>query len=70
MVWGGISWDGRTDLIVLDKGTLITQWYVEEILDLYVRLYDGAAGNDFMVMDDNARLLKIRVATKTGHQKY
>jgi hypothetical protein len=38
MVWGGISWDGRTDLIVLDKGTLTVQRYRDEILNTQVRL--------------------------------
>ena len=55
MVWGGISWDGRTDLIVLDRGTLTAQRYRDEILNTHVRLYAGAIGNGFIFMDDNAR---------------
>ena len=55
MVWGGISWDGRTDLCVLDRGTLTGQRYIEDILDVHVRLYAGAVGDGFILMDDNAR---------------
>ena len=55
MVWGGISWDGRTDLVVLNQGTLTAQRYRDEILDTQVRLYAGAVGDQFILMDDNAR---------------
>ena len=55
MVWGGISWDGRTDLVVLNQGTLTAQRYRDEILDTQVRLYAGAAGDQFILTDDNAR---------------
>jgi hypothetical protein len=55
MVWGGISWDGCTDLIVLDRGTLTAQWYRDEILNTQVRMFAGAIGNWFILMDDNAR---------------
>ena len=45
MVWAGISAQGKTDLRVIDNGTLTALRYVNEILDVYVRPYAGAAGD-------------------------
>ena len=42
MVWGGISWDGCTDLCVLHHGTLTAQRYRDDILDVHVKPYAGA----------------------------
>ena len=50
VVWGGITWDGRTDLLVLNQGTLIAQRYRDEILDTQVRLYACAVGDQFILM--------------------
>ena len=55
MVWGEINWDGRTDLCVLHRGTLTAQRYRDDILDVHVRLYAGAIGDPFILMDDNSR---------------
>ncbi|GBM41188.1 hypothetical protein AVEN_35759-1 [Araneus ventricosus] len=55
MVWAGISLGGHTDLHVFHGGTLTGVRYRDEILDPYVRPYAGAIGNDFILMDDNAR---------------
>ena len=44
MVWAGISAQGKTDLHVIDNGTLTALRYVNEILDVYVRPYAGAVG--------------------------
>ena len=41
MVWAGISAQGKTDLHVIDNGTLTALRYVNEILDVYVRPYAG-----------------------------
>ena len=54
MVLGGISWDGRTDLCVLHRGTVIAQRYRDDILDVHIRPYAGAVGDSFILMDDNA----------------
>ena len=54
MVWVGISAQGKTDLHVIDNGTLTALRYVNEILDVYVRPYAGAVGENFILMDDNA----------------
>ncbi|GBM34870.1 Transposable element Tcb2 transposase [Araneus ventricosus] len=55
MVWAGISLGGHTDLHVFHGGTLTGVRYRDEILDTYVRPYASAIGNDFILMDDNAR---------------
>ena len=54
MVWGGISYDGSTDLYVIRNGSLTGIRYRDEILAPIVRLYAGAIGDDFILMDDNA----------------
>lgn len=57
MVWGGISMDGRTELIIIKNGSLTGQRPV-------VRLYAGAMWSDFVLMDDNASLHRARLVTK------
>ena len=56
MVWAGIS-----DLHVIDNGTLTALRYVNEILDVYVRPYAGVVGENFILMDDNARAHRARI---------
>ncbi|GFV66110.1 transposable element Tcb2 transposase [Trichonephila clavipes] len=46
---------GHTDLHVFHGGTITGLRYRDEILDPYVRPYAAAIGNDFILMDDNAR---------------
>ena len=53
MVWGGISEDGRTDLVVIEGG-LTAQRYIEEILRPVVIPYAAAIGDGFYLLDDNA----------------
>ncbi|GFW74384.1 transposable element Tcb2 transposase [Trichonephila clavipes] len=52
---GEISLGGHTDLHVFHGGTVTGLRYRDEILDPYVRPYAAAIGNDFILMDDNAR---------------
>ena len=61
MVWAGISTQGKTDLHVIDNGTLTALRYVNEILDVYVRPYAGAVGENFILMVDNARAHRARI---------
>ena len=51
IVWAGISAQGKTDLHVIDNGTLTAERYVSEILDVHVRPYAGAIGPDFILME-------------------
>ncbi|GBM29828.1 hypothetical protein AVEN_48276-1 [Araneus ventricosus] len=55
MVWAGIWSVGYTDPHVFHGGTLTGVRYRDEILDSYVRPYACAIGNEFILMDDNAR---------------
>lgn len=55
LVWGGIMLGSRTPLHVFDEGSVTAQRYRDEVLEPYVRLFRGAAGPDFLFMDDNAR---------------
>ncbi|GFW15384.1 transposable element Tcb2 transposase [Trichonephila clavipes] len=55
LVWAGISLGGLTDLHVFHGGTVTGLRYRDEILDPYVRPYAAAIGNDFILMDNNAR---------------
>ena len=64
LVWAGISMDGKTDLHVIDNGTLTAERYVNEILDIHVRPYAGAIGPRFILMDDNARPHRGRVTNQ------
>ncbi|GFW21661.1 transposable element Tcb2 transposase [Trichonephila clavipes] len=55
LVWAGISLGGHTDLHVFHGETVTGLRYRDEILDPYVRPYAAAIGNDFILMDNNAR---------------
>ena len=57
----GISAQGKTDLHIIDNGTLTALRYVNEILDVYVHPYAGAVGENFILMDDNARAHRARI---------
>ncbi|GFU74444.1 transposable element Tcb2 transposase, partial [Trichonephila clavipes] len=61
LVWAGISLGGHTDLHVFHGGTVTGLRYRDEILDPYVRPYDAAIGNDFILMDENARPHRARI---------
>jgi hypothetical protein len=61
LVCGGISGDGRTDLVVLNRAKLTDQRYIYDIVDKQVRLYAGAVGDHFILMGDNARPYRTRV---------
>ena len=55
---------GKTDLHIIENGTLTAVRYVNEILDVYVRPYAGAIGPDFILMDDNARPHRAHVTNQ------
>ncbi|GFV20418.1 transposable element Tcb2 transposase [Trichonephila clavipes] len=55
LVWGGIMLNGRTELHIFDRGSVIGYRYCEEVLLPHVRLFRGAIGLAFIFMDDNAR---------------
>ncbi|GFU92303.1 DDE_3 domain-containing protein [Trichonephila clavipes] len=51
--------DGRTHLHVFKRGIVTAMRYGEEILEPYFRLFRGAVGLDFILMDDNVRPHRI-----------
>ncbi|GFU88414.1 transposable element Tcb2 transposase [Trichonephila clavipes] len=53
LVWGGIMLNGRTELHIFDRGSVIGDSYCEEVL--LPHLFRGAIAPDFIFMDDNAR---------------
>ncbi|GFU54767.1 transposable element Tc1 transposase [Trichonephila clavipes] len=55
LLWGGIMLNGRTELHIFDRGSVIGDRYYEEVLLPHVRLFLGAIGPDFIFMDTNAR---------------
>lgn len=55
MVWGGISLEGRTDLVLLNDGRLTAHRYITDILEPHVVPFAPFIGDDFMLMHDNAR---------------
>jgi hypothetical protein len=61
VVLAGISAQGKTDLLIIENGTLTARRYVNEILDVHVRTYDGAVGPDFIHMNENARAHRAHI---------
>lgn len=55
MVWAGIFLNGRTDLIVIDRGSLTGVRYRDEVLRPVVVPIARAIGQNFILMQDNAR---------------
>lgn len=55
MVWGGISMDAKTDLHVFGRGSMNAESYIRDILDMHVVPYAPFIGDNFILMQDNAR---------------
>ncbi|GFX67593.1 transposable element Tcb2 transposase [Trichonephila clavipes] len=55
LVWGGIMLNGRTELHIFDRRSVIGDSYCEEVLLPHLRLFRGVIGRDFIFMEDNAR---------------
>ncbi|UYV65361.1 hypothetical protein LAZ67_3004051 [Cordylochernes scorpioides] len=55
MVWAGIFLGGRTALNIFRQGTMTGQRYRDEILAAYVMHQALEMGENFLLMDDNAR---------------
>ena len=61
MVWGGISWEGRTNLYMLANCTLTAVRYLDEIVRPIIRPHAGAVGPGFLLVQDNAHPHVARV---------
>lgn len=55
MVWGGISLTCRTELVILNQGTVTAQRYIEQVIRHHVIPFAQQAGPGFQLMHDNAR---------------
>lgn len=62
MFWGGMSTDGKTELICVSRtggargqGSMTAHRYITEILEEHVVPYAGFVGEGFTLMHDNAR---------------
>ena len=58
---GGICLDGRMDLVAIDGAALTAVRYQDEVLELVVRPFAGALGQDFVLIHENARPHTTRV---------
>nr|CAH7749014.1 unnamed protein product [Callosobruchus chinensis] len=54
MFWGGIRFNGRTQLIHI-PGTMIGTYYLQNIINDIVQPLRNEIGDQFIFMDDNAR---------------
>lgn len=61
MVWAGICLGARTDLVVIDRGSLTADRYIREVLEENVVPFAPYIGDDFVFMQDNARPHTARV---------
>ncbi|GFY23170.1 transposable element Tcb2 transposase [Trichonephila clavipes] len=61
LVYGGISIEGRTCLYIIRDGPLTAPRYSDEILRPIVVHYAAAIGDDFILMDNNCRLLRANL---------
>jgi hypothetical protein len=67
MVWGGISWDARTELVVVNNGRLNAHRYMTSVLEPHVVPYAPYIGENFLFMHDNARPHVAQVVTRYLH---
>jgi hypothetical protein len=48
MVWGGISWEARTESVFIETGTLTAHRYIEKVLQDHVVGFAQFAGDGFL----------------------
>ena len=63
MVWRGISFNKKTDLIFI-RGNLTAERYVEEVVQNHTLPISHEIGPDFVLMQDGARAHTSRVTTR------
>lgn len=61
MVWGGICVGARTDLVVIDGGSLTAHRYITDVLEPHVMPFAPFIGENFIFMHDNARPHTARI---------
>lgn len=64
MVWAGVSFNARTDLVLVENGSLTADRYITQCLAEHVVPYAEFVGPNFILMQDNARPHVARVVTE------
>jgi transposase len=64
MVWGGISFQGRTELVPINEGRMTAHRYITDILEPHVIPYGPFIGDNFLLMHDNARPHVARIVSE------
>lgn len=65
MVWAGISLLGKTELVILEEGSVTAARYVERVIRPHVIPFSQRVGENFIFMQDNARAHTAR-STQTA----
>lgn len=63
MVWGGIQFNGRTELVLVRNGSLTAIRYRDEIIVPHVQPFAENFGNGFIFMQDNAKPHTANIVT-------
>jgi hypothetical protein len=61
MVWGGITLEARTELVVIPRGSITAVTYIANILEPHVMPLAPFRGNYFLFMHDNAKPHSARI---------
>ena len=64
MVWGGISFEARTNLVIMNGGGMTADRYIREVLEPHVVPFAPFIGDDFILMHDNARPHVARIVSE------
>ncbi|CAH2090861.1 unnamed protein product [Euphydryas editha] len=64
MIWGGMFYEARNDLVIFYRGSVNVQRYVEEVLQDHVITFAPFIGENFRFMHDNARCHVARSVTE------
>jgi hypothetical protein len=62
MVWGGISSAAHTDIVIVDRGRITAYRYITEVVETYAVRFASFIGDDFLLMDDNVRVVQNYLA--------
>lgn len=64
MVWGCISYEAHTNIIVFDRANVDIQRYVEEVLQDHVVPFAPFIGDNFLLIHNNAHAHTARLTTE------
>lgn len=64
MIWDGMSSLGRTELVILNGGTITAASYVEHVIRPHLMPYSQRVGNNFVFMHDIACAFTARATQR------